>query len=57
MTYYHQASFTQKQLKGQMMFITILSYTDPSLAVFGLCHDGIQTGKEYETQNLLLFGV
>jgi hypothetical protein len=57
MAYYHQASFTKKQLKGQMMFTVILSYTGLSFAVFGLCHDGKQTGKEYESQTLLLFGV
>jgi len=54
MAYYHQGSSTQKQNNGQMLFITILSHTDLSLAVFGLGHDGKQTGKEYESQNLLL---
>lgn len=57
MSYYHQASFTQKQLKDQMMFITILSYKDLSLAVCELCHDGKQNGNEYKSHNFLPSGV
>jgi len=37
MAYYNQASFTHKPLKGWMMFITILSYTDVTHS-FGLCY-------------------
>jgi hypothetical protein len=57
MAYYHQASFTQKQFQGQMMFITILSHKDLSLTVGRLCHDGKQTEKKYKCQEFLPSGV